>query len=84
MNFFAFDRILSEKPHLAATEQDEVLAVLLRDRFLEYGFDWAEMMPYDLLLSRPNSSDPNLVRKAITVTKLWRKQNDTYKTSLIK
>ncbi|XP_076040569.1 N-acetylated-alpha-linked acidic dipeptidase 2-like [Oratosquilla oratoria] len=54
-------RILTEKPHLAATPRDVFLAKMIRDRWTEAGLDTVQMVPYTLLLSRPNVSNPNLV-----------------------
>ncbi|XP_037804031.1 N-acetylated-alpha-linked acidic dipeptidase 2-like [Penaeus monodon] len=52
---------LTRKPHLAATPRDDVLARMIRDRFVASGFDTADLVPYDLLLSRPNHTNPNLI-----------------------
>ncbi|KAK8751452.1 hypothetical protein OTU49_008543 [Cherax quadricarinatus] len=52
---------LAKLPHLAGTERDHQLAHMIRDRFLEAGFDTADLVPYDVLLSRPNRTNPNLV-----------------------
>ncbi|KAK8720842.1 hypothetical protein OTU49_013056, partial [Cherax quadricarinatus] len=52
---------LSRLPHLAGTERDHQLARMIRDKFMEAGFDTADLVPYDVLLSRPNHTNPNLV-----------------------
>nr|XP_053627349.1 N-acetylated-alpha-linked acidic dipeptidase 2-like isoform X2 [Cherax quadricarinatus] len=52
---------LAKFPHLAGTERDHQLAHMIRDRFLEAGFDTADLVPYDVLLSRPNRTNPNLI-----------------------
>ncbi|XP_069165778.1 N-acetylated-alpha-linked acidic dipeptidase 2-like isoform X3 [Procambarus clarkii] len=52
---------LSRRPHLAGTERDDQLANMIRDRFLKEGFDTADLVPYDVLLSRPNHTNPNLI-----------------------
>ncbi|CAL4080686.1 unnamed protein product, partial [Meganyctiphanes norvegica] len=54
-------RNVSYKPHLAGTPQDNNLAELFRNRLLEAGFDTAELVPYNVLLSRPNASSPNII-----------------------
>ncbi|XP_069165588.1 N-acetylated-alpha-linked acidic dipeptidase 2 [Procambarus clarkii] len=52
---------LTKRPHLAGTERDDQLAIMIRDRFLKLGFDTADLVPYDVLLSRPNHTNPNLI-----------------------
>ncbi|CAH1262395.1 NAALAD2 [Branchiostoma lanceolatum] len=51
-------RELTARPHIAGKEMDLGVAQLLRDRWLEYGFDSARLVPYDVLLAYP-SRDPN-------------------------
>ncbi|XP_066957584.1 N-acetylated-alpha-linked acidic dipeptidase 2 [Macrobrachium rosenbergii] len=52
---------LSRKPHLAGTVRDDELAMLIQRRFVEVGFDTAELVPYEVLLSYPNHTNPNLI-----------------------
>ncbi|XP_064110869.1 N-acetylated-alpha-linked acidic dipeptidase 2-like [Macrobrachium nipponense] len=52
---------LSRKPHLAGTARDDELAMLIKQRFVAAGFDTAELVPYEVLLSYPNHTDPNLI-----------------------
>nr|XP_045619566.1 N-acetylated-alpha-linked acidic dipeptidase 2-like [Procambarus clarkii] len=52
---------LTKRPHLAGTERDDQLAIMIQDRFLKLGFDTADLVPYDVLLSRPNHTNPNLI-----------------------
>lgn len=52
---------LTRKPHLAGTPRDDELARLVQERFLQAGFDTADLVPYNLLLSRPDFDNPNLV-----------------------
>lgn len=52
---------LTRRPHLAATEQDHELAEMVRKRFTEAGFDTAELVPYNILLSQPDPGNPNLI-----------------------
>ncbi|XP_078674667.1 putative N-acetylated-alpha-linked acidic dipeptidase [Branchiostoma floridae x Branchiostoma belcheri] len=51
-------RTLTARPHIAGKEMDLGVARLIRDRWLEYGFDSARLVPYDVLLAYP-SRDPN-------------------------
>ncbi|CAL4079772.1 unnamed protein product [Meganyctiphanes norvegica] len=52
---------LTRRPHLAGTARDDELAEMVRDRFTEAGFDTADLVPYRVLLSRPNATNPNLI-----------------------
>ncbi|XP_068244911.1 LOW QUALITY PROTEIN: N-acetylated-alpha-linked acidic dipeptidase 2-like [Palaemon carinicauda] len=52
---------LSRRPHMAATPRDEELARLIQRRFVESGFDTSELVPYEVLFSFPNRSNPNLI-----------------------
>ncbi|XP_064110494.1 N-acetylated-alpha-linked acidic dipeptidase 2-like isoform X2 [Macrobrachium nipponense] len=52
---------LSSRPILAGTERDNELARMIQQRFVESGFDSSELVPYDVLLSYPNQSNPNLI-----------------------
>ncbi|XP_068220182.1 N-acetylated-alpha-linked acidic dipeptidase 2-like [Palaemon carinicauda] len=54
-------RELTSKPHLAATDRDDELALMIQKRFMEAGFDTSDMVPYDVLLSRPDENNPNLI-----------------------
>ncbi|XP_019647645.1 PREDICTED: putative N-acetylated-alpha-linked acidic dipeptidase [Branchiostoma belcheri] len=51
-------RTLTARPHIAGKEMDLGVARLIRDRWREYGFDSARLVPYDVLLAYP-SRDPN-------------------------
>ncbi|XP_066555370.1 N-acetylated-alpha-linked acidic dipeptidase 2 [Amia ocellicauda] len=48
-------------PHLAGTEQNLRLAKHIRDEWLQFGLDSVEIVPYDVLLSYPNESNPNYI-----------------------
>ncbi|KAA8593981.1 hypothetical protein FQN60_004815 [Etheostoma spectabile] len=48
-------------PHLAGTEQNLRYAEQIRKEWLEFGVDSVEMVPYDVLLSYPNKSQPNYI-----------------------
>ncbi|XP_068233821.1 N-acetylated-alpha-linked acidic dipeptidase 2-like [Palaemon carinicauda] len=52
---------LSKRPHLAGTPRDDELAILIRQRFEDAGFDTSELVPYNVLLSYPNHTNPNLI-----------------------
>nr|XP_053627350.1 glutamate carboxypeptidase 2-like [Cherax quadricarinatus] len=52
---------LAKFPHLAGTERDHQLAHLIHNRFMKAGFDTADLVSYDVLLSRPNRTNPNLI-----------------------
>ncbi|KAL4647094.1 putative N-acetylated-alpha-linked acidic dipeptidase [Arapaima gigas] len=54
-------RNLTRLPHLAGTEQNLRLAEQIRDKWLQYGLDSAEMVHYDVLLSYPNETNPNYI-----------------------
>ena len=54
-------KILTQKPHLAGSVQDEEhLVGLIKERFASY-LDAVEVFPYNVLLSFPNDTDKNYV-----------------------
>ena len=54
-------KIITSKPHLAGSEQDEEFVVgFVKERFQSY-LDAVEVFPYDVLLSFPNDTDKNYV-----------------------
>ena len=54
-------KILTQKPHLAGSIQDEEhLVGFIKERFESY-LDEVEVFPYDVLLSFPNDTDKNYV-----------------------
>uniref|UniRef100_A0A672FV90 Glutamate carboxypeptidase 2 n=1 Tax=Salarias fasciatus TaxID=181472 RepID=A0A672FV90_SALFA len=61
----ASSRHLKEKftrlPHLAGTEQNLKYAEQIRTEWLQFGLDSVETVPYDVLLSYPNKSQPNYI-----------------------
>ncbi|KAI8505553.1 hypothetical protein Bbelb_167420 [Branchiostoma belcheri] len=57
---------LTARPHIAGKEMDLGVARLIRDRWREYGFDSARLVPYDVLLAYP-SRDPNRDRSLSVV-----------------
>lgn len=52
---------LSSVPHLAGTDQDLQQAEWLRDNFNKSGLDRVVVVPYHVLLSYPNMTQPNKV-----------------------
>ncbi|XP_031716346.1 N-acetylated-alpha-linked acidic dipeptidase 2 isoform X1 [Anarrhichthys ocellatus] len=54
-------RKFTRLPHLAGTEQNLRYAEQIRKEWLEFGLDTVEMVPYDVLLSYPNKSQPNYI-----------------------
>lgn len=56
-----FHRYLSSVPNLAGTPQDLEVASWVRDRFIEGGLDEVQLVPYKVLLSYPDMSNPNQV-----------------------
>ncbi|XP_066957669.1 N-acetylated-alpha-linked acidic dipeptidase 2-like [Macrobrachium rosenbergii] len=54
-------RELTSKPHLAASERDDELALMIHKRFVDAGFDSSDMVPYRVLLSAPDPNNPNLI-----------------------
>uniref|UniRef100_A0A8B9LP44 glutamate carboxypeptidase II n=1 Tax=Astyanax mexicanus TaxID=7994 RepID=A0A8B9LP44_ASTMX len=54
-------RKFTRLPHLAGTQQNLRLAKQIRDEWLAYGLDSAELVWYDVMLSYPNGSRPNYI-----------------------
>ncbi|XP_024133621.1 N-acetylated-alpha-linked acidic dipeptidase 2 isoform X1 [Oryzias melastigma] len=52
-------RKFTRLPHLAGTEQNLKYAEQIKEEWQEFGLDSVEMVPYDVLLSYPNKSQPN-------------------------
>ncbi|KAM8975426.1 putative N-acetylated-alpha-linked acidic dipeptidase isoform 2-T2 [Pelodytes ibericus] len=48
-------------PHLAGTQQNFLLAKQIQAQWKEYGLDRVELAHYDILLSYPNSTNPNYI-----------------------
>ncbi|XP_041437040.1 N-acetylated alpha-linked acidic dipeptidase 2 L homeolog isoform X2 [Xenopus laevis] len=60
-NIRHFLRDFTKIPHLAGTEQNLQLAKRIQKQWLDFGLDSAKLVHYDVLLSYPNSSDPNYI-----------------------
>uniref|UniRef100_A0A4W6F968 Glutamate carboxypeptidase 2 n=1 Tax=Lates calcarifer TaxID=8187 RepID=A0A4W6F968_LATCA len=54
-------RKFTRLPHLAGTEQNLKYAEQIMKEWQEFGLDSVEMVPYDVLLSYPNKSQPNYI-----------------------
>lgn len=60
-NKFRNYRHLTSVPHLAGTDQDLEQAEWLRQNFEDFGLDQAIVVPYEVLLSYPDMTQPNRV-----------------------
>ena len=56
-----FCRKFTRLPHLAGTKQNLLLAEQIKEDWLAFGVDSVELVPYDVLLSYPNQSQPNYI-----------------------
>ncbi|XP_006802159.1 N-acetylated-alpha-linked acidic dipeptidase 2 [Neolamprologus brichardi] len=54
-------RKFTQLPHLAGTEQNLKYAEQIMKEWQMFGIDSVEMVPYDVLLSYPNESQPNYI-----------------------
>ncbi|XP_063350290.1 N-acetylated-alpha-linked acidic dipeptidase 2 isoform X1 [Pelmatolapia mariae] len=54
-------RKFTQLPHLAGTEQNLKYAEQIMKEWKMFGLDSVEMVPYDVLLSYPNESQPNYI-----------------------
>ncbi|XP_077396487.1 putative N-acetylated-alpha-linked acidic dipeptidase [Festucalex cinctus] len=54
-------RKFTRLPHLSGTEQNLKYAEQIQQEWREFGLDSVEMVPYDVLLSYPNVSQPNYI-----------------------
>ncbi|CAN9511561.1 unnamed protein product [Ophioblennius macclurei] len=54
-------RKFTRLPHLAGTEQNLKYAEQIRTEWQQFGLDSVEMVPYDVLLSYPNKTQPNYI-----------------------
>ncbi|KAM7413191.1 hypothetical protein PAMA_020525 [Pampus argenteus] len=54
-------RKFTRLPHLAGTEQNLKYAEQIKKEWQEFGLDSVESVPYDVLLSYPNKSQPNYI-----------------------
>lgn len=62
-------QFLAAAPHVAGSAwEEQTLAHYVADRFTEYGFDDVRLVPYHVLLSYPNASEPNSVQLVNSTT----------------
>ncbi|XP_034023645.1 N-acetylated-alpha-linked acidic dipeptidase 2 [Thalassophryne amazonica] len=54
-------RKFTQLPHLAGTEQNKKYAEQIQEEWQRFGLDSVELVPYDVLLSYPNKSQPNYI-----------------------
>lgn len=54
-------RKFTRLPHLAGTQQNLILAEQIRDEWIKFGLDSVHLVPYDVLLSYPNKTNPNYI-----------------------
>ena len=54
-------RNLTANPHIAGTPQDFTQADMLRQFWLDVGLDHAATTPYEILLSYPSETEPNIL-----------------------
>ena len=52
-------RTLTAKPHIAGSEENHQLAVMIYEQWEGFSFDKVELVNYSVLLSYPNTSNPN-------------------------
>ncbi len=60
--FFPLYSTLTAKPHIAGSEENHKLAVMIYDQWSKFNFDIVEMVNYSVLLSYPNTSNPNILQ----------------------
>eukprot|EP00731_Ephydatia_muelleri_P003672 Em0001g3672a len=53
---------LTSLPHIAGSPQNKMLAQGIYTQWLAYGFDDVQLVNYSVLLSYPNTSNPNVLR----------------------
>ncbi|KAA0701360.1 Glutamate carboxypeptidase 2 [Triplophysa tibetana] len=54
-------RKFTRLPHLAGSQQNLILAEQIRDEWMKFGLDTVHLVPYDVLLSYPNKTNPNYI-----------------------
>ncbi len=61
VTFVHLNRKFTRLPHLAGSQQNLDLAKQIRAEWMEFGLDSVELVPYDVLLSYPNKTNPNYI-----------------------
>ncbi len=62
MFLHSLSRSLTEKPHIAGSEVNHQLAVMIYDQWSKFHFDKVELVNYSVLLSYPNMSNTNVLQ----------------------
>ena len=57
---------MSSKPHIAGSDRQLELANWVQQKWEEYGADHVTKTPYNVLLSYPNRTNPNKVRRCFS------------------
>ena len=60
-NIRSFLKTITSTPHLAASEQDNILTKWIFDKWTEFGIDNVNLERYDLLMSFPDRENPNKI-----------------------
>ena len=60
-NIRSFLKTITSTPHLAASEQDNILTKWIFDKWTEFGVDNVNLERYDLLMSFPDRENPNKI-----------------------
>jgi len=60
-NLREFLKVLTEEPHIAASDRDRFLTNWIKQKWIEFGLDSVSLSPYEFLLSYPKSDQPNKV-----------------------
>lgn len=53
---------MTEKPHIGGSEENHQLAVMIYQQWEGFMFDKVELVNYSVLLSYPNTSNPNVLQ----------------------
>lgn len=59
---FMRTRTLTASPHIAGSEESRMLAELIYKQWMGFNFDNVNLFNYSVLLSYPNSSQPNVLK----------------------
>lgn len=62
MRCYVWHRDITSHPHLAGSAQSEALARELAQFWRELNLDQVNLTPYNILVSKPNISDPNTIQ----------------------
>jgi len=59
-----YHRFLTQEPHVAGSDRNRALAEWVRDRWIEYGFDEAEIVEHEVLLPWPVEATVEMTDRA--------------------